>query len=214
MCQGDRKDLEKIPRQRASERKALIDRLSAGNTLEDSFAEVFSIYRSPILHFFKRRGFGHEESCDLVQNVFLRAYQNAAQLEKATSFEGWLFRIAATVWCNELRYRSTLSRDADEISIDGVAGESLIRSDEIKEVSGRGASSSHNPLERILLSERRKALRRALLELPDRMRQCMMLRVDQGMSYREISEIMKVSIQTVRKQLFEGRERLKRLFDA
>ena len=195
--------------QRAAESRILIDRLLAGEASEESFAGIFSRYYGPIFRFFKNRGFTHEEGHDLTQEVFLRVHQNVSRLASAGSFEGWLFKIAANVWRNELRRRSALSRDADEVSLEGAAGERRELVEVIESAPGAVPPESRDPLGQTLETERRQLLRRAFLELPDRMRMCMMLRIDRDMSYREIAEVMRVSIQTVRRQLFEGRERLK-----
>ena len=57
--------------------------------------------------------------------------------------------------------------------------------------------------------ERREQLRSALEELPPRMRDCLLLRLDKGLKYREIAEIMNTRVDTVKSQLYQAKERLK-----
>lgn len=64
------------------------------------------------------------------------------------------------------------------------------------------------PLHDMLEEERSRLLRNALEELPPQMRRCVQLRV-QDLRYREIAEILKVSIDTVKAHLYQARQLLK-----
>ena len=185
--------------------KIVVEHLRADVVQERSFEEIFTKNYRPVFRFFRNRGFLAEESHDLTQEVFLRVHKDFAKINGLEELESWLFTITANVWRNELRRRAAQRRDADEVSLDLEVGEGR----RLEEVLDDESPDSRNPLGKALEAERRGRLRRAVFDLPTRMRQCMMLRIDQELSYHEIAEIMDVSIQTVRKQLFEGRERLK-----
>jgi RNA polymerase sigma-70 factor (ECF subfamily) len=59
-----------------------------------------------------------------------------------------------------------------------------------------------------LAGEQRAVLRQALAELPPKMRRCVLLRIDQDLKYREIAALLRVSIETVKSQLSQARDRL------
>jgi RNA polymerase sigma factor (sigma-70 family) len=65
-------------------------------------------------------------------------------------------------------------------------------------------------LEATLSEERSKILREAIEELPPQMRQAVYLRVEGNLKYREIAELMNVSIETVKAHLYQARQQLKR----
>ncbi len=68
-------------------------------------------------------------------------------------------------------------------------------------------------LDQVLDGERSRLLAQALDELPPKMRECMLLRVGQGLKYREIAALMQVSIATVKTQLSTAHKRLKPLLE-
>lgn len=68
---------------------------------------------------------------------------------------------------------------------------------------------SVDPLEETLRDESRRLLREAVGELPPSMRRCVQLRIDRSLKYREIAAILMVSVDTVKTQLHQARQRLK-----
>ena len=62
----------------------------------------------------------------------------------------------------------------------------------------------------VLEDERRRAMRKAIRELPAQMRRCLTLRIYHDLSYQEIATVMKLKIDTVKAHLFQARTRLKK----
>jgi RNA polymerase sigma-70 factor, ECF subfamily len=162
---------------------------------------VERFYR-PVARFFVNRGFNHEESRDLTQETFIGVMRGIDGFRGEASEETWVFRIAANTWRNALRSRSAGKRHAPETSLD-----------ELLEIgwtpSERGPGDAHPALSNVLQKEQIEALRQAMEELPTQMRCCVFLRVTQDMKYREIAAAMQISIETVKSQLFQAKERLK-----
>jgi RNA polymerase sigma-70 factor (ECF subfamily) len=73
------------------------------------------------------------------------------------------------------------------------------------------ASAGSDPVQQTEQADLREALDAALAELPAAQRRTFVLHVDAGLSYREIAEIMKISIGTVMSRLFYARQKLKGL---
>jgi RNA polymerase sigma-70 factor, ECF subfamily len=190
------------------------DRQSVGDD-EEAFRRLFTRYHRPLLLFFTRRGFSADESGDLIQETFLRVYRALPRFRGDASFQTWLFQIATNIWRNELRRRYTAKRAGAETSLEDVINaESDLgaETDEETEAEGQLAAAALRQaewLEDILAQERTRLLRHALAGLPPQMRRCVMLRVGQDLKYREIAEIMQISIETVKSQLSQAKARLR-----
>jgi RNA polymerase sigma factor (sigma-70 family) len=63
-------------------------------------------------------------------------------------------------------------------------------------------------LDGLLDEERWRALRRAVAELPEQMRDCLTLRLYHQLSYGEIAAVKKISVETVKAHLFRARKKL------
>lgn len=172
---------------------------------EDELEALFQRYFRPVFHFFLNRGFPREECRDLTQETFLRVYRSIGRFRREASLQTWLFQIATNVWRNEVRRRMAEKREAREVSLEGAAeGGRPIRSDRRL----AGWSEPSGPLDGMLEDEQRRMLRQALEELPPQMRRCVLLRIDQNLKYREIAGVMQISIETVKSQLSQARDRL------
>jgi RNA polymerase sigma-70 factor (ECF subfamily) len=168
-----------------------------GNPPETEFDRLIERYYRPVSYFFSNRGFSIEESRDLAQETFLGVYKGLDRFRGDASVETWLFKIAANIWRNAIRSRSAEKRDGLEISADAA------------EETGLAGESGFDPLDGALSDERVRLLREAIEVLPAQMRRCLLLRVDHDMKYREIAAVLQISIQTVKSQLFQAKERLK-----
>lgn len=169
--------------------------VSAGR--EERFREIFFEYHRPVVSFFQRRGSSYEESLDLAQETFLRVFKGMESFHSAASIATWVYTIADNVRLNALRSQGTAKRSAVEEELEEKIPADLVADDD------RGA------LHGMLVEERTRVLREALLVLPPQMRRCAELRLYSDLKYDEIAHLMRISIQTVRSQLFEARRRLK-----
>lgn len=164
--------------------------------------ELYRKYYRPVVYYFARRGCSREESRDLAQETFLRVYKNKGTFRGESSEVTWLFQIAANLFKNTLRSHSTLKRDGFEVPLEAAGVENGM----IQEIC---CGHEGGALDIILIEERARILREALEDLPPQMRQAVMLRVDQDLKYREIAEVMRVSIETVKAHLYQARQHLR-----
>lgn len=181
-----------------------VERFQAGIDRDRNFRLVFERYHGPVAGFFARRGVPAADRLDLTQETFLRVYRGLATYRSQERLGSWILRIAATTHLNRLRERHAAKRAGDEVPLESATG------------GGRPQlASSGRQLERLLGEERRQRLARTIDELPDQMRQCLKLRLDQELEYREIATVMGLSIDTVKTHLLQARRRLReRLGDA
>ncbi len=173
---------------------------------EDDFHGLYQQYNRRIYNLFANRGYGREESRDLVQETFLAAYHKRSSYRGDSPPAAWLFGIALNLWRRNLRDSKRIKRDAQLISLDGSVGgdeNDLPRAFQLTATEPEG-----QPLEKYLADERIRLLHDALQELPERSRHCAVLHL-RGYKYREIADVLQVSLNTVRSQLFDAREKLR-----
>lgn len=178
-----------------------VEEFQQGSDRETSFRRIFERFHRPVESFFARRGIAPEDRLDLTQEVFLNLYRGLEVWRPEARFGTWVFCIATTVFLKHHRSRATAKRSGYEVSSDSVA-------------SAAQWAADPEQLDDVLVEERRQAVAGAMAELPDRMRHCLLLRVDQGLKYREIAHLMQVSIQTVKAHLFQARGRLAHRLEA
>jgi RNA polymerase sigma-70 factor (ECF subfamily) len=172
---------------------------------EEDFRLLFARYFQPVSSYFLRRGFPHEECRDLTQETFLRVYRSRDRFRGEASFQTWLFQIATNLWRNEVRRRMAEKRDGFEISLEQEAER---RPPVLAERRLPGETQPIGPLDGLLADERKRRMREVLDALPPQMRRCILLRIDQSLKYREIAAVMQISIDTVKSQISQARDRL------
>jgi RNA polymerase sigma-70 factor, ECF subfamily len=137
---------------------------------------------------------------DLMQESYIRAYQNLSKFEGRAKFSTWLSRIAV----NEAlaRKRSLARREEIEPMVDP-------QSDRAKNFPLRAAS----PEQQVSTNEMRGLLEDAIDSLPDQYRTVIMLRDIQEMETAETAEALDITEQNVKTRLHRARALLrKRLY--
>lgn len=175
----------------------------AGIDRERNFQRIFDRYYAPVRAFLSRRA-SPEDAVDLTQETFLRLYTGLKGFRGDAAFGTWVFRIAYNTWHKWSRSRSRRSESSYED-----LGDDAFRDSILEERGSLTLEDAEDPVESLLSEERREALREAVDELPEKMRECMQLRLYQQRPYREIAEILRISIETVKAHLFQGRKRLR-----
>ncbi len=179
--------------------------LRAGPCSEEAFRRLFTRHYRPLLAFFIKRGrFALPECEELAQETFLRVHRGMATFRRDVSFDQWIFFIAANVHRSAVEKRTAAKRDGQEVPLESQAGPA----------TWGPASMDQDPLDQVLNRERMQMLRQAMEELPEQMRRCLNLRIEADLRYREIAEIMQISVQTVKAHLAQAREKLRRILSA
>jgi len=140
------------------------------------------------LHMMGRR----EDALDCAQETMLRAFRAFDSFRRDASFATWITRIAMNVCVDALRRR----RDAVSL-------------DEIREAQGfEIRDESPGAYARLEQKERLRLLREGIQSLPPEMRQMIVLRDLQGMSYDEIAQALEMPLGTVKSRVSRAREKL------
>jgi RNA polymerase sigma-70 factor (ECF subfamily) len=138
---------------------------------------------------------GHEaDALDAVQEGFVKALTHLPGFRQQSSFKTWLLRIVtnASLDLGRARRRRGARVEANFPDEDPPAG-------------GPGVGGE---LDR---ADLRDALDRALAALPEAQRKTFVLHVDGGLSYREVADVLGISVGTVMSRLYYARQRLKLL---
>lgn len=173
-----------------------IRRFQDGSDRSGSFRFLYETYFRAIERFFARKGLPPEDCLDLTQETFLGIYKGLDGYEHRQQFAAWLYRAATTVYLKRLRTAATAKRAAVEVSRDGM------------EHPEPALAVPGPQLDGLLDAERWRALKAAVAELPEQMRDCLTLRLYHQLSYGEIATVKKISIETVKAHLFRARKKL------
>lgn len=171
--------------------------MQAGEEAEASFRLLYESYFHPLQRFFARKGFAPEDALDLTQETLLGIYRSVRDFRHEARFETWLYRVATTTYLKRLRTGSAVKRSGIETSYEEMAP------------AQEPPATSEDQLETVLDDERRRVMREAIEELPEKMRKCLTLRIYHELSYREIATVMKLKINTVKAHLFQAKEKLR-----
>ena len=147
---------------------------------------------------------------DLAQETFLRAWRALPQFRGESAFYTWLYRIAV----------NTARKALAESRRDPVLTESELApaGDEEETFRHESEPTSADTPEGVLASRQiAAAVNAAVDRLSEDLRQAVLLREIEGLSYEEIAEIMNCPVGTVRSRIFRAREaiaqRLRPLLD-
>jgi RNA polymerase sigma-70 factor (ECF subfamily) len=181
----------------ASDAAAML-RAAAGD--EAAYNFLAEKYHRPIIHFLFRMVRNQAIAEELAQEVFLRVYRCRTSYRAEAKFSTWLYRIATNLAVNYARdcrrhgAKQNLSLDEP----DEVTGTTLDLPDE--EPSAE---------ERLLREERMKAIRNRVMALPEKQRMAVVMHKYQGMDYREIGGVLKLSESAVKSLLFRAYQTLR-----
>lgn len=168
------------------------------------FEEIFRRHQSMVFSLIYRILGDREEALDVSQEVFFAVYRKLDRFRGESSIKTWIYRIAINRasnrcrWWNRLRRRGTVSLDEH------------LSEDNSRTLAETMESNGDTPEEALLLRETRMAIERSLQYLPVSQRVAVIMRDVEGLSYEEISELLQVSLGTVKSRIARGREELKR----
>ncbi len=150
----------------------LVRRIKEGD--QSCFSQLVERYQKPLYRYLRRLGLDHDEAADVMQNSFVRAWNNLSSLHEDGNFRSWLYTIASNQAKNWFRSRSRLA--ALEQSADSFMDES---SDQDREMDRE---------------KMRNWLDSALNRLPDVQRQVVILRAFEDTPFVAVAEICGMSL--------------------
>lgn len=186
----------------------IVRRIQAGIEVERNFEALYTHFHPRMIVYLAKRGVERGLCEDLTQEAFLRVSKNIGSFEHQSRFARWVFQILENLLLNEVRRVKAAKRDGVEVPIEE---EVKARADGKKDVASLLVAVGPSADEELERREQAAALRRAVSTLPPQMQRCVALRLDQDRKYREIAEVMKISIDTVKAQIGHAKLRLRKV---
>ena len=142
-----------------------------------------------------------EETEDLLQETYLKAYNHYERFQEGTNLKAWLFRIMKNTYINSYRKRKLrpLMLEFDELQ-EGFESTLL----------DQGHVSDLSPESALLTGEMDDEIRQALHGLAHDYKMAVLLVDIHGLSYQETADLLEVPVGTVMSRLYRGRKKLER----
>lgn len=181
----------------SGDERELIRRCLAGDA--SAFEPLVERYRQRVWRLAYQLLHDREEAWDCAQEAFVRAFHSLPSFRGQSAFYTWLFRITVNVATDRQRARGAQAR---------AFGAERVPEEEWKRTT---PDLGARPDQAAVQSEQRERIRQALDALPPKARTIIMLSDVEGLSYREIAEVLGCPIGTVMSRLHNARKRLKAL---
>jgi RNA polymerase sigma-70 factor (ECF subfamily) len=177
----------------------LLARLQAGE--EQALSDLADTYSSKIFQLAFRYLRNKEDAEEVTQDVLFKVYRKVGEFRGDAALSSWIYRITFNAAMSRLRTAQFQRSQADD------RREAAIDIDTMGEPARPVDVADWSDLadERVLRSQLRQRVFRAILALPAIYRAPVMLRDIQGMSTEEASAMLKVKDQTLKSRLHRGR---------
>jgi RNA polymerase sigma-70 factor, ECF subfamily len=177
---------------------AIMLRVAEGD--EAGFNYLAAKYHRPMIHFLYRMVGNQAVAEELAQEVFLRVYRARSSYRAEARFSTWLYRIATNLAVNHAR-DTRHERSAQTVYLD--------QPDEETGTTPDVADDEPTAEQQLLRDERMAAIRLHVMALPERQRTAVLMHKYQGMDYRQIGDVLKLSESATKSLLFRAYQTLR-----
>jgi len=160
--------------------------------LEEEVVGLFEQFRGPLLRYLSSCGVAFPDGEEVIQEVFLSLFQHLQCDKSRENLPGWLFRVAHNL---ALKRRHRMRRDFESRA--EAAAEDMV------------IDQGPSPEEQVVSTQTQKRLLSVVSVLPEQDRRCLSLRAE-GLRYREIAEILGMSLGAVSLSLARSLARIAR----
>ncbi|MEO8370801.1 MAG: sigma-70 family RNA polymerase sigma factor [Candidatus Solibacter sp.] len=172
--------------------KSDIDHRHGHERLEEDVVALFERFHAPLLRYLASCGVPFPDGEEVIQEVFLSLFQHLQSGKSRENLAGWLFRVAHNL---ALKRRHRIRRDFDART--GAAGEN------------QAVDRQPTPEDQVVSAQAQQRLLAVVRALPEQDRRCLSLRAE-GLRYREIAEILGMSLGAVSLSLSRSLARITR----
>ncbi len=163
------------------------------SSLEEQVISLFDQFRAPLLRYLCGFQIPVQDAEEVLQEVFLSLFQHLRQNRPDANLQGWIFRVAHNL---ALKSRLRGKRHADRFSY-------------APEATALAADQSPGPEEAAAARQRQDRLLAVVRALPEQDQFCLSLRAE-GLRYREIAEVLGISLGAVANSIEKSMVRLMR----
>jgi RNA polymerase sigma-70 factor, ECF subfamily len=164
--------------------------------LGDEVVSLFEQLRIPVLRYVLSFGIPAPDAEEIVQEVFLALFRHLRQGKSRSNLHGWIFRVAHNC---ALKHRGQAKRQSEQFS-------------SLPDFFDAPADSAPGPERMMQATEQRQRLLAVFRALPGQDRWCLSLRAE-GLRYREIGNVLGMSLGSVANALARALARLARAAD-
>jgi RNA polymerase sigma-70 factor (ECF subfamily) len=159
---------------------------------EAAFAELVHLYQHRVFNFVMARMGDRQSAEDVTQEVLVKAYYNLDRLREPAKFKSWVFSIANNHMRDMVRRKHLDTADVEESHIEHYV-------------------DSADPEKELSRNRTQRMVSGALERLKPDQRQILLLCDLEGLSYRQIADIMHIPLGTVQSRIFYARKRVKEI---
>jgi RNA polymerase sigma-70 factor (ECF subfamily) len=174
----------------------LLDKIAAKD--ENAFQVFVEKYHKLVLNVCNNILNNQDDAMDVSQEVFIKIYESIEKFRGDSKITTWLYRISVN---NSLNYLRSKKKQKWFSSLDVIFG---------NDKNYHPEDSGLKPGENMELEENKKALYFALSKLPEKQNVALTLSNFEDLSYKEISEVMEISITEVGVLINRGKKNLKK----
>ena len=178
--------------------------LRVGTDDDAAYEYLVHKFHRPMIAFMYRMCHNQAQAEELAQEVFLRVYRSRKSYAAEAKFTTWLYRIATNLAVNFAR-DNKVERSGKVVSLD--------EPDEETGTTLDVADTTLNVEQQILHRERLMAIKKQVMALPEKQRAAVLMHKYEGLDYKQIGEVLKLSESATKSLLFRAyqtlRERLK-----
>lgn len=166
------------------------------NKNKHSFEQLFEFYKKYVYGLCYGYTLNEQDSLDMVQNIFLKVYQNIDKYNQGFPFKPWLRKLSVNTCLN---FKRTLKNNI--ISIDQKFDDNLDIEDTL--------SSDFSTENEVLSHERKSIIKKLIQNMPDKYRMILTLRYYENLDYEAISKTLNEPLGTVKTRLYRAKKLLK-----
>jgi RNA polymerase sigma-70 factor (ECF subfamily) len=164
---------------------------------EQAVMQLFDELRSRLLRYLLALGLPPQDGEEVIQETFLALYQHLQRGRSRQNLRGWIFRVAHNLG---LKRRLASTRGAAPVSASPEA------------LAAGWPDPAENPEQQLLTSQKHQRLQALFRALPEQDQCCLSLRAE-GLRYREIAEVLNISLGSVSASLARSLARLNRVME-
>ncbi|NVM04557.1 MAG: RNA polymerase sigma factor [Candidatus Helarchaeota archaeon] len=170
-----------------------ISRFLSGDS--DAFNFLVKRWQAPVYELAYRYIRNEQDAKDICQNTFIKAYKNLKKLRNNESFSVWIHRIAVNLCKDELKKRRHTSFTQISSNNEYVLKDAVNINPEFEE--------------NIIKEDIRETIIRVVSSLPNEQKEVLILKEYQGLKFREIAEILKISENTIKSRMYYALKNIK-----
>ena len=178
--------------------KLLIEKIASGD--ESAFKQFVEKYHQMVLNVCHHILHNVEDSMDVSQEVFIKIYESIDQFRGDSKVTTWLYRIAVN---KSLNYLRSNKRNKWFSSLDLLFGDEKRKIDTVDDTL--------QPGEDMEADENKKVLHFALKKIPEKQNIAISLSHFEDLSYKEVAEIMNISVSEVGVLINRGKKKLEKI---